>query len=563
MVWTYVYTPYMWPMLASAGFNAVLGLYGGRRRSVSGTQPFAIMMLFTSLWALGAAAELAAVDLSAKIFWFKFQFFWQGPVAVTGLWFVMTYAGLSRFLTRHNRILLALFILVGLALILTDEVYHWIWLDFSFDGALHPLHGSAYPIMVVVGVWLTVMNLPVLIWLSIRSPQHRIPAALIACGQFVVRVAFLLNAANINPVAPMDPTILFTNFSATMYTIALFGFRMFNPVPVARKTVIDQMQEGMLVLNTAKKIVDLNPAAEKILGLSAANLRQQDVTKVLPALAGTAAQLDHTDLLPFEIDLKVGSSLRCYELIFSPLKYHGDLRVGHLLLFHDVTDQKHAQAQIVGQQRALATLSERERMARELHDSIGQVLGYASFQLEAANKLITDGQTAVAAAQLNRLAGIIREAHADVREYILNLRSAPSPQQPFFVSLRQYLDGFTNNHGIQTVLTVSAGLGEPTFPPEAQMQVFRILQEALSNTRKHGRAGRVQVTFDTEDHRVRMTVHDDGEGFDPARVNTVGENHFGLQFMRERAEQLGGCLRVDSASGAGTRVVLEVPIIES
>ena len=90
------------------------------------------------------------------------------------------------------------------------------------------------------------------------------------------------------------------------------------------------------------------------------------------------------------------------------------------------------------------------------------------------------------------------------------------------------------------------------------MELFRILQEAFSNARKHARAERVSLSFEKEDSLVRIRIQDTGKGFDPSQP--VGEGHFGLRFMRERAEQIGGSLRVDSAPGEGTCVVLEIPV---
>ena len=233
--------------------------------------------------------------------------------------------------------------------------------------------------------------------------------------------------------------------------------------------------------------------------------------------------------------------------------------IGYLLLLHDVTGAKRDQAQIVEQQRALATLSERESMARELHDGLGQVMGYASFQVEAAARLARAGEGESAAVQLERLGGILRDAHADVRQVILNLRSAPSSQQPFFTVMQQYLEGFTNNYGIQASLEAAPALGEEPIPPDLQLQVFRILQEALANARKHGQPRRVRVVFAAEDGLTRLTVEDDGLGFTPGAEPESGSQHFGLQFMRERARQFGGRLELQSAPGAGARVVLDIP----
>ncbi|MRR29660.1 sensor histidine kinase, partial [bacterium] len=231
-----------------------------------------------------------------------------------------------------------------------------------------------------------------------------------------------------------------------------------------------------------------------------------------------------------------------------------------LLLLLDVTEQRLTQRKLVEQQRALAMLQERERLARELHDSIGQVLGYVGFQVDAVTKLVTDGKTDAATEQLDRLAGIAREAHADIREFILDLHAAPAPEKPFFTALGNYLDGFTHNYDIQTILNVDERLIDEPFPPDSRVQIFRILQEALSNARKHGHAHSVQVKFALEDHRVCMTIQDDGAGFDTTRAEAGSEGHFGLHFMRERAEALGGHLEVISKPDQGTQVVAWAPI---
>jgi two-component system nitrate/nitrite sensor histidine kinase NarX len=152
-------------------------------------------------------------------------------------------------------------------------------------------------------------------------------------------------------------------------------------------------------------------------------------------------------------------------------------------------------------------------------------------------------------------------AHADVREYILNLRTAPTQQQPFFTALQHYLNGYYLNYGIPVDLMIDTELDERILAPETQMQLFRILQEAFSNARQHAATNSLQVSFIVTDSRLHMHIQDNGQGFDPQQVANLGGEHFGLHIMRERAEQLGGCLRIESAPGKGTRVEVEVPVL--
>ncbi|MGE5251790.1 MAG: ATP-binding protein, partial [Bacteroidota bacterium] len=360
-----------------------------------------------------------------------------------------------------------------------------------------------------------------------------------------------------------------------MYAITLFGFRIFDPIPLACRTAIEQLHSGMLVLDTQGKIVSLNPAAAVIMGSPTKRLLGRSVQELLPSGFELAGDLQVT--IEAEISLGDGPEIHSYQLEASALDDWRGLAVGRLLLLHDITGQKRAQAQLVEHQRALAMLHEREQLARELHDSTGQVLGYASFQLEVIHDHIKDGQAATSAGkiaeansqlmeagnQLSRLSSVVEEAHADVREYILNLRSAPSDQRPFFAALRHYLDGFSQNYGIQTELSVASGVEEGRFEPGMQMQLFRIIQEALSNARKHAGASCVQVSFETRDHLVHIHIEDNGCGFDPAQMMIGGGKHFGLRFMRERAEVMGGSLQVESTPGKGTRVEVHIPGLEA
>ncbi len=557
------YPSCLWLILAFGLFFGVLSLYAWQRRGVPGARPFAILMLLAVVWTVSNGLLFVTTDFATKVFWYKVIYAaCLMPSAVIRLCFALELAGLNRWLTRRTLILLAVPIIVQFALVLTNDWHHLIWLGFTTTDLIQPLHGAGFWLLAGLGYALFLATSLVLGRLFFRSPPHRWPVALIFCVMLSTHVAFLLDTADTDLATTWDLTALALNGGLELYALALFRFRMFDPILMAHKTVIDQMQAGVIVLDTAHRIVDLNPAAEKILGQPAAQLQRHTITDILPGFVGADDRSVPDGRSQTEICLGNGEALRHYELSLSPLTYRHDLVLGQLLLFHDVTEQKHAQAQLIEQQRAFATLAEGERLARELHDSLGQVLGYASFQLDSASQLMRTGQTATAIEQLDRLAGIIREAHADVREYILNLRSAPIIQRPFIATVQHYLDGFTNNYGIQTELIVNETVNAPAFPPDVQVQVLRILQEALSNSRKHGQARCVQVTFNTAPHGVCLTVQDDGAGFDLPPVATVSGQHFGLQFMRERAEQLGGRLHVQSSPGAGTRVVVEVPHLE-
>jgi PAS domain S-box-containing protein len=533
-----------------------LSIYSARRRNVPGAASLMVASLLAAAWAGGSLLEAAAVELGTKIFWFKFQSVVQLPMITASTCFVLEYAWPGRWLNRRNLVLLFFPAFWAIAMILTDNRHHLTWHGFVFNGSVQPLFGpvswiSAIYFLVILGA----LNLMVFGWLFLRSPQQRWPVVLMLAGQFAGRMLFLLERVYLlRSVPPLD--LLGMSFEFLMYALALFGFRIFDPIPLARRTAIEQLHSGMLVLDTHGKIVSLNPAAALIMGSPAKRLLGRSIQGLLPAGFELAADLQA--MVTAEISLGSAPEIRSYQLEASALNDWRGLAVGRLLLLHEITGQKRAQAQIIEHQRALAILHEREQLARELHDSLGQVLGYTTLRMEAIRKLIADGEQAAADDQLVQMEHIVADAHADVREYILNLRIAPTDQQPFFSSLQRYLDGFLKNYGIRVDLTTGAGVEDMILSPDAQMQLFRIIQEAFSNARKHGQTDYVQLSFEIAGGMVRTRIQDNGRGFDPSRA--PGEGHFGLRFMRERAESLGGRLQVASMPGEGTCIDVEFPV---
>jgi signal transduction histidine kinase len=210
-------------------------------------------------------------------------------------------------------------------------------------------------------------------------------------------------------------------------------------------------------------------------------------------------------------------------------------------------------------QRVVATLNERERLARELHDSIGQVLGYISMQAQTAQKLAESGNAGKTASILNRLTEVAREAHADVRESILSLRTDLTSELNFIQALQKYLNHFQTSFGIDTELLLPDQLNEDALSPEVRIQVMRVIQEALNNASRHGGAQSVKVAIVQEDGSLNIIISDDGSGFNPAELQQETGKHFGLVFMRERMAQIGGSINIKSQPGSGTTVQLELP----
>jgi PAS domain S-box-containing protein len=425
---------------------------------------------------------------------------------------------------------------------------------YAFSGDIIPLYGPVGWAFVGYNLALRGISIVALAWLIVRSPQHRLPAVLIMIAETLVGVAVVL-----------DPYIEESQFfyvpektlPVVACAIALFGYRIFDPIPLARQTVIDQLQAGMLVLDLERHVISLNPAAERILNAPAKQVKGKLVSELLPAYPEKfLADSGETEI---ELDVGEGLSLRHYMLRVWPLNDFRGLTVGRLLLVTDVTERKRAQAQILEQQRALSMLHEREQLARELHDNMGQVFAFVNVQGQTIRRLLSRGDLLTADEYVRRLLEVARDADVDIRESIIGLRATIS-EHGLLPTLTEYLARYEKNYGIQTRLDVSEPFADGTFEPLVEVQLVRILQEALTNVRKHANARSVRITFVLEDCWARVTVHDDGQGFNSDVHSAEMEEHVGLRVMRERAEEAGGSLSLESALGQGTQLVVCVPM---
>jgi signal transduction histidine kinase len=556
MTWPYSYSPDIWLPVLTVFLLIALSVYSWRGRSVPGALPFAIASLLTALWAVGSVMEYAAIDLAVQITWVNFQSICQLFATALITCFILEFAWPRRWLTRRNLILLFIVPLLNVMVLLIDELYRLETPGFGFDGSAILLYDQSKWLFLSYVYGLGLVNLIVFAWLFVHSPRQRWPVVVMAAGQIAAGTVFLLETAGLThttfPAEMLAISVLFS-----VYAIVRFGLYILNPVPLGHQMAIQQMHTGMLVLDSRRRVVSLNPSAERILKVTAGRAVGRPIWELLPDYPDESL----IDAAGTEIELSLGieQGVRRYTLTISLLKDGWGFDSGRLLLLRDVTEQKQAQAKLIAQKQALATLKERERLARDLHDTLGQVLGYASMQVDAAAKLSREGRVESAATQLDRLGDMIREAHAEVREYIMNLRTTPALHRPFFTAVQQYLEGFTSNYDIQTDLTIGSSWNGTTFSPDMQMQIFRIVQEALTNARKHSEARRIQVKFEAEDGRIFVIIRDDGHGFSLNNLETVYGRHFGLQFMQERAGQLGGTLQIQSTPGNGTEVVLEMP----
>lgn len=202
---------------------------------------------------------------------------------------------------------------------------------------------------------------------------------------------------------------------------------------------------------------------------------------------------------------------------------------------------------------------ERNRLAREVHDGPAQVLANTLMGLERSQTLLADGRHERLGSLLAQMSEVTREGLYEVRGFIADLRPARLEEQGLVGALQEYLRRYHNR--VNAAVSFEAD-PLPRLPAEAEVVLYRVVQESLQNARKHARNAPIHITITVRKKILSLTIRDEGPGFDPREVaRRAGRESWGLTSMRERAELIGAHFVVTTRPGHGTEVAIRLPVL--
>ena len=356
------FVPYAIPLVITAAISAGLALYSRRRHLTAGTGWFALLMFAVSVWSLSYALELNSGNLSGKLFWSKVEYL--GITTIPTLWFAfaLQYTGRERWLTRRNWLVLSIEPIITLLLVWTNEVHGLIWqsteldtsgpfvmLDITSYGAFFWVHVAYSYVLLLLGTVLLALAF-------IRSPKlYRRQVAILLAGLLAPWVGNALYIFRLSPFPDLDLTPFGYTLTGLAVILGLFQFRLLDIVPVARDAVIAGMPDGVIVLDAENRIVDLNPAAQRIIG------RQEDIIgqPVVLVLSGRPDIVDHfreATEARGEVVLGGGQAQGVYDLRTSPLHDRRGRFTGQMVLLHDITERKEAEEALEAQRQLFEDL---------------------------------------------------------------------------------------------------------------------------------------------------------------------------------------------------------------
>jgi len=288
------------------------------------------------------------------------------------------------------------------------------------------------------------------------------------------------------------------------------------------------------------------------------HVRADSRTRVIPISSSDAAPLQHCTRLGYESMIAVPVRMHNKKLGEINLFYKSlismsaeELELLDTLASHLAAAVEGMRAVVLGREAAIA--GERSLLARELHDSIAQSLAFLKIQVQLLRSAILKNDNPKTNVALSELDSGLKESIADVRELLLHFRTRTQADD-IDRAVQETLQKFQHQTGLQ-VSSKTIGEGLP-LPQDMQTHVLHVLQEALSNVRKHACARSVEIEIH-KGEPWRFLVRDDGVGFD--LLGSRSELQVGLRIMRERADQIGATVAIDSAVGQGTTITLRVP----
>ena len=245
-----------------------------------------------------------------------------------------------------------------------------------------------------------------------------------------------------------------------------------------------------------------------------------------------------------------------------------ELQAEELQLLHIISDQiglaiqrARLSAEHTHAATRLATIEERNRLAREIHDTLAQGLAAITLQLETADAL-AEARPQRAHEAIQRALRLARNNLEEARRSVMDLRAGPLQDHTLLEALKALAsnDAEQSLEALQVHFSYCPATSFPILPTRVEVALYRIAQEALSNIRKHAQAHQATLSLCTDENRVRLTIQDDGKGFDPDTVgSSIEQGHFGLAGMSERVRLLNGTICIQSEPGTGTSIDIVVP----
>lgn len=581
------FTSIILPVLIASLIAIFLLVYTWQRRTMRGARPLLPLLLGIVIWLVGSTIEGLYFNYNSRLFWSNIQYI--GIVIVPTAWLVFSlyFTDRTSALTRRNLALLSIMPLVTLVLVWTSP-----WQQF-FRISLALNTSGAYPFWEWVpgpGFWLhTIYSYLLLISgviilgqayrQSARLHRRQIGIMLLgATGPWLANIFFVVVRGS-----DIDYTPIAFLITGAAVAWGIFKVGLVEIAPIIRKRVIDEMQEGMLVLDEQNRILEANPAVLRMMGVQDDVLGKpiEDVMARWPELL---VQFQGEEYAQAEITLPIeGQETRYFQVSLSPLHNRKGLQTGQLIMAHEITQQKQTEMSLTKAKEAAEAANRAKStflatMSHELRTPLAAIIGYSELiqeksELWGYEKIIPQlGQIGTAAHSLNGLIGNILDLskiEAERMDVVCSQFGVVALINDVIINVQPQIE----KHGNQLILKLADDLGNMHTD---QTKVRQILLNLLGNAIKFTRNGTISLTAVREEasNMIQFSIKDDGEGIseemmakifqpfvqaDSSFTRVHGGSGLGLAISSHFCQMLGGHITVESKLGQGTIFVVTLP----
>ncbi|HEY9061510.1 MAG TPA: histidine kinase N-terminal 7TM domain-containing protein [Pseudobacteroides sp.] len=500
------------------------------------------------VWSLGYACELMAQEYSNKLIFMKVNYFCICFLSLGWLIFCNLFAENRSFFKKKSIIPAALIPFVNYLVVLTND-YHKIFKD-SIGGD----NGRRVYFWIIVFVTYVYIFLGILVLTRKYSKQIRILKIQTLALILAVLIPIISNFLSVTGIVKVNYDLTPVSFSLTMLIVAIatFKYRFLDLVPIARREIVEKMNDSVLVFNLSNKVIDWNMAFLSNILADEDSLKDVDISLVFSKIKSiSTGEIDagfiecvmgqKPSMISTEITI-IHPTPKTYHVKLQPvLNRHGDM-LAKTLTFTDITLY-----------RELTITKERNRIAHDVHDTLGHTMTLLISVLEVAN-ITYKSDVDTTGDKLKEALKISKEGLKELRRSITGLRPEKLNSNSLITSLNNMFSDFRLS-GVEIDFT-SEGM-EPHDIERYSDIVYRVCQEALTNSIKHGKAKNVSIILRFDAKMIKLFILDDGIG-----CGKIVKG-FGLSGMEERLKAVNGTIIYGSDGESGFNLRVEIPLNKS
>ncbi len=535
----------------------IIGLIilGIRQRTNPVATPFLFFMICILLWMTTSLLELVTLNLQISLVFADLSFLGITFFPIAWLSMVMIYVGRAKQFQQVLPWLIIIPILTNI-MIWTNPLHH-LWRGDSFRN----LTTTWFPITIYnYGAWFTVhliFSISVTfisMFILVQSPHFKEKVYRSQIIILLIAVNFplsvdILHWLGFDPIPHYNVSILAFPISGMLIGWVLLRHNFLDLMPIARDLVVESMEDLMLVVDRQRRLIDVNPAARTRLFQATSSIIGISLNELLPDQSDLIEKVIKNNSPHQEIEIYLDNKQQAFEITISPIShpFRGD--AGWLVLLRDITVRKQTEQAFYKQVQHVAVLEERQRLARELHDSVSQTLFAARMLAELLPRAIDKKPEKVMDYAIN-IQQLINGTTAEMRLVLLELYPDALMDTDLGTVIKHLCDAFM---GSTSILVDFFATSQIHLDNDAQLAFYRIAQEALQNISKHTAATSVTVNLTKNNNIVKLLIQDNGMGFD---TNHTPSDHFGLKNMHDRAESIKANLDIHSEINCGTTITL-------